>query len=73
MVQRRRVHRHAHLEPAHGAAGRCSAAGGESVRIGFLGYSSGSIPEPFREGLRKIGYVEGQNMASPENRRSWSK
>jgi putative ABC transport system substrate-binding protein len=35
---------------------------GKVWRIGFLGYSSGSIPEPFREGLRELGYVEGQNI-----------
>ena len=44
---------------------------GKVWRIGFLGYSSVSIPEPFREGLRELGYVEGQNMASPENRRNF--
>src|SRR3989441_9109849 len=35
---------------------------GKVWRIGFLGYSSGRIPEPFREGLRDLGYVEGQNI-----------
>ena len=32
-------------------------------RIGFLGLGSGGIPEAFRQGLRELGYVEGQNLA----------
>jgi hypothetical protein len=35
-------------------------------RIGFLGNSTaaleGNLVEPFREGLRELGYLEGQNI-----------
>ena len=38
---------------------------GKVTRIGFLGYSATSAPhlvEAFRQGLRELGYVEGQNL-----------
>ena len=42
--------------------------GGKVPRIGFLGNSSPSaaahLVDAFRQGLRDLGYVEGQNIAS---------
>ena len=35
---------------------------GKVWRIGYLDASSGSISEAFRQGLRDLGYVEGQNI-----------
>ena len=41
--------------------------GGEVYRVGFLGNSTAALEAnlvgPFREGLRELGYVEGQNIA----------
>jgi len=31
-------------------------------RIGFLEYTAPSLPEAFRQGLRDLGYVEGQDI-----------
>jgi putative tryptophan/tyrosine transport system substrate-binding protein len=36
---------------------------GKVWRIGYLVAGSGRIPEAFRQGLRDLGYVEGQNLA----------
>jgi putative ABC transport system substrate-binding protein len=36
--------------------------GGKVWRIGVLEYTAPSLPEAFRQGLRDLGYVEGQNM-----------
>ena len=35
---------------------------GKVWRIGYLDAGSGRIPEAFRQGLRDLGYVEGQNL-----------
>src|ERR1700675_2741529 len=46
-------------------AGRAQQAG-KVYRIGFLGDSPAASPElieAFRQGLRDLGYVEGQNIA----------
>ena len=44
-----------------------SIATGKTFRIGFLGNSTAALEanliSPFREGLRELGYVEGQNVA----------
>src|SRR5262249_37057857 len=42
----------AHAQPA-----------GKVWRIGCLRTDAGGIPEAFRQGLRALGYVEGQNIA----------
>lgn len=36
---------------------------GKMWRIGYLVAGAGRIPEAFRQGLRDLGYVEGQNIA----------
>src|SRR5262249_6200260 len=36
---------------------------GKVWRLGFLVAGVGRIPEAFRQGLRDLGYVEGQNIA----------
>jgi putative ABC transport system substrate-binding protein len=38
---------------------------GKTARIGYLGFHSGPAPldEAFRQGLRELGYVEGQNIS----------
>src|SRR5687768_1426016 len=40
---------------------------GKTFRVGFLGNSTAVLEAnligPFREGLRELGYVEGQNVA----------
>ena len=40
---------------------------GKVYRVGFLGNSTAALEAnlvgPFREGLRELGYVEGQNVA----------
>ena len=36
---------------------------GKVWRIGYLNLGSGGINEAFRQGLRELGYVEGQNIA----------
>jgi putative ABC transport system substrate-binding protein len=36
--------------------------GGKVWRIGVLEYTAPSLPEAFRQGLRDLGYVEGQDM-----------
>lgn len=42
-------------------AARPGAAQAEAVyRVGYLS-SSATVFEPFRQGLRQLGYVEGQN------------
>jgi ABC-type uncharacterized transport system substrate-binding protein len=39
------------------------AQSGKKVwRIGFLAYTQQSLPEAFRQGLRDVGYVEGQDI-----------
>ena len=52
------------LSPPRRAARRRGAAGGKVSRIGFL--RAGAPPDPhveaFRQGLRELGYVEGQNI-----------
>jgi putative ABC transport system substrate-binding protein len=35
--------------------------GGTVYRVGYLS-SSATIFEPFRQGLRELGYIEGQNL-----------
>jgi len=37
---------------------------GKTARIGYLGFASGPLPpdEAFRQGLRKLGYVEGEHI-----------
>jgi putative ABC transport system substrate-binding protein len=51
------------------AAPRLAAAQqpGKPARIGFLGNSTAALEanllEPFREGLRELGYIEGQNLS----------
>ena len=51
--------------PRRGARGRGTA--GESPRLGFLGISPAAAYatriEGFRQGLRELGYIEGQNIA----------
>ena len=56
-----------HSRPPGGAARRRRAAGDQSDRIGYLiAGSSPAGPDPrlhdFRQGLRDLGYVEGQNL-----------
>ena len=36
---------------------------GKTARIGFLGDVPSFLDEAFRQGLRELGYVEGQNIA----------
>src|ERR1700736_1313857 len=36
-------------------------SGGKVHRVGYLS-TSGRVFEPFRQGLRELGYVEGQNL-----------
>jgi putative ABC transport system substrate-binding protein len=36
---------------------------GKVWRIGYLVAGTGTIPEAFRQALRELGYVEGQNLA----------
>ena len=36
---------------------------GKVWRIGYLVAGTGTIPEAFRQALRDLGYVEGQNLA----------
>jgi len=36
---------------------------GKMWRIGFLNAASGPIPEAFQQGLRDLGYIEGQTIA----------
>src|SRR2546428_5372285 len=47
------------------AVPRAAAAppAGKVWRIGYLVAGSGRIHEAFRQGLRDLGYVEGQNIA----------
>src|SRR5262245_23192687 len=35
---------------------------GKVWRLGYLASSAGGLPEAFRQGLRDLGYVEGQNL-----------
>jgi putative ABC transport system substrate-binding protein len=68
--QRHWVPRHAHPELARGAAHRRRATAGESPPNGLLipGSSASFSPriEVFRQGLRDLGYVEGQHIALEE-------
>ena len=65
-LQRHRAHRHPRPWPPRGAARRRGAAAGQSPadRLSRLRASSGIQPvvEAFRQGLRELGYVEGQNI-----------
>src|SRR5438094_2336377 len=49
------------------AASRARAANGEGARIGYLGSSSPSLEphfvEAFRQKLRELGHIEGENIA----------
>jgi putative ABC transport system substrate-binding protein len=48
------------------AAGRARAAGGDAPVIGFLSSASADKYtirlDAFRQGLKEVGYVEGQNV-----------
>ena len=48
------------------AVGAGAQPAGKAHRIGFLGNSTAALEAhlvgPFREGLRELGYVEGQNI-----------
>ena len=67
VVQYRRVHCHAHPESARGAA-RCRGTAGDASAPDRLAQSwqlpsSGRAnAEAFQQGLRDLGYVEGQNL-----------
>jgi putative tryptophan/tyrosine transport system substrate-binding protein len=59
------------INPCCSGTGCCcgdspGAAAGEDPRIGFLGNSTAALEEnlvePFRQGLRDLGYVEGRNI-----------
>ena len=64
MVQHRRVYRHAHAEPARGAARHRRAAAGQGLPDRLPG--DGSPParawDALLDGLRERGYREGQNL-----------
>jgi len=46
-------------------AARAQTATGKTARIGYLSFRGGpsSLEEAFRQGLRELGYFEGQNIA----------
>jgi putative ABC transport system substrate-binding protein len=66
VVQRCRADHDAHPEPARYAARHRRAAADQSVPIGRLvagsSHSDSHLLEAFRQGLRDLGYVEGQNL-----------
>src|SRR6266545_1151142 len=44
---------------------------GKTARIGFLGDVPSFLDEAFRQGLRELGYVEGQNIAIEHRAAEW--
>jgi hypothetical protein len=44
---------------------------GKTARIGFLGDVPSFLDEAFRQGLRELGYVEGQNIAFVHRTPEW--
>ena len=62
MVQRRRVHRRTHPESAGGATCRCGTASGQGVAHWVPRRGLWGVDEAFRQGLRDLGYIEGQNI-----------
>ncbi len=44
---------------------------GTTARIGFLGDVPSFLEEAFRQGLRELGYVEGQNIAIEHRAAEW--
>ena len=44
---------------------------GKTARIGFLGDVPSFLSEAFRQGLRELGYVEGQNIAIEHRAPDW--
>ena len=43
----------------------------KTARIGFLGDVPAFLDEAFRQGLRELGYVEGQNIAIEHRAPDW--
>ena len=44
---------------------------GKTARIGFLGDVPSFLDEAFRQGLRELSYVEGQNIAIEHRAAEW--
>ena len=66
------LHRHACRRPPRRAARRRGAAAAAKVaRIGLLGDVPRFLDEPFRQGLRELGYIEGQNIVIEHRAPEW--